>query len=902
MKAQADALERVALAARADASLAHWDVHDAEDAFFRVYAPPSAPPPESGTKLHVSSSVACAPDVLRACLPVLVAHEVAFKHVATLRGLSFLSTGRGGASQVGKFLTVYPATSDRGAELAALLHDVTAGFAGPRIPNEEPFAEGSLVHSRDGAFRRVWVQLPTGRIVPGRRTTDGWTEDTREVVGTDPARRPAPRVLRDRYVRMNCLFHSPKGRTDVAFVDSADGGRLVVVKEAYAHTMEETSGRDARARLAAEATCLAELDGQGVAPRLVDHWEEASGAFLVYEPVVGRTLSAVIRELAGWGQRLPADLTRAWTRSLCEAVGRVHAAGRVVADIKPTNIVVTPDGLRLIDFELSGPPTHEPVGGMGTRGYCSPQQADPRAGRSFQDDVYAIGATALAMVTGTEAAALPDPGIVAELEGERDPAAPIPRVIARCVAKDPRRRFAAVEDISRALDRPTTPPDSGTPTGAAADPTTAAVEIGERLVEAAVTDRDGYTYWLSGHHTVNWQSSRDLYTGSGGIALFLCALGEATGRTDFLEAAARCGRWLAETAPAVPRTEPMPGLYFGDCGAALLYLRLARATSNPAWHTHARSVAGAVETAQIRSPDLMTGLAGVGLLQLSLWHESGDPEALERAGDCAVELAVRRDSDRPLWAIPTGFGPLSGGRYLGYSHGSAGIGRFLAAYASVTGDERARNLCTEVADWITATAHSAVDGTGAYWNTIAGSTASSGATWCHGTAGIARFLFHAHGVTSAPAHLATALAAVRTTAAVSWLGTSQCHGLAGSIETLVDAARATVDARHLAAARSLAANLLAYRTTDGWPSDEGTPDSPDLMVGEAGVGAALLRLAFPRTSHLVEASVPSASPAGGDGRAPPGGGDIDVRGRGGRPPGGGDIDVGGRGGRPPGDS
>ncbi len=843
-----DALERVAHAAMADAALAGWTVSGSRVRFFRSYAPPDSSGPETGTKLHVSSSVSCAPDVLRACLPVLVARRIPFKHVADLKSLAFLSSGRGGASQVGKFLTAYPATEVEAVRTALLLHHVTAVFSGPHIPGEQPFQAGSLVYSRDGSFIRRWVQLPMGRIVPGRRTAVGWTEDERLTSGSNQDARSSSRVVGGRYVRTTCLFRSPKGRTDLAFVDDADGGALVVVKEAYAHTMEELSGSDARSRLTVEAECLAVLGQNNIAPRLLDHWDEASSSFLVYEPIPGRTLSAVLQELASSGQRLPKNLVRSWTKSLCAAVARAHAAGWVVADIKPSNIVVTTDGLRLIDFELAGPPTNEPTGGMGTRGYCSPQQANPLAGRSYQDDIFAIGATALAMVTGVEASVLPDPGAVVTIEAGRDPTNPVPGVIRRCIEREAGSRFGSVEEISHALDEEPAAASAGSRLDS---PILLAIEIGARLVRNAIPESDRHTYWLSNHHTVKQQPSRDVYTGSAGIALYLCALAEATGQERFLDTATRCGNWLAETAPVVPRTEPMPGLYFGDCGAALLYLRLYRATGEPMWLDRARALASAIDAAEVRSPDLMTGLAGVGLLQLLLWRTSSDADALERAGDCATELAERRDPDRPLWRLPARFGALSGMRYPGYAHGSAGIGRFLAEYALLTGDKRSQRTCGEIADWIVETAQPALnDGTGVCWTAIERPATPFGATWCHGTAGIARFLFRAHDVTSAPAHLAIAVTAVRTTAATRWHGATQCHGLAGTLEVLTDARHATNDATHDTAARSLMTNLLAYRTDEGWPSDDGSR-SPDLMVGEAGVGSALLRLAMPEAPSVM---------------------------------------------------
>ena len=59
-------------------------------------------------------------------------------------------------------------------------------------------------------------------------------------------------------------------------------------------------------------------------------------------------------------------------------------------------------------------------------------------------------------------------------------------------------------------------------------------------------------------------------------------------------------------------------------------------------------------------------------------------------------------------------------------------------------------------------------------------------------------------------------------------------------------------------------DLLAYRTSRGWLSDR-TMWSPDRMIGEAGIGAAFLRLARTERPHLL---TPSAF-AGRDAAPPP---------------------------------
>ncbi|MEH0661007.1 lanthionine synthetase LanC family protein [Streptomyces stelliscabiei] len=797
----------------------------------------------------MSSSVGCAPEVLDRCIAILGAHGIAFKHAADLARLSFLSTGRAGPTQVGKFLTAYPPDEATAAEIAGLLHAATAGLSGPRIPNEQPFAAGSLVYSRYGSFARRWVQLPHGRIARALRTPEGWQVDDRTQGGGDWAAK-SNRVLRGTYVCINRIFDSPKGNIQLGVVDDADGGALVLVKEVYAHTMEDLTGHDARSRLANEARFLALTAPLGIAPKLVDYWDDADSSFLVYAPIPGPTLAAILSDLAMRGLRPSPDLLRSWTESLCTAVTKLHDAGYVNGDIKPPNIIMTAAGLRLIDFELAGPPTTEPTAGMGTPGYCSPQQTDPACGRSTLDDVYAIGATLLAMATQTDISLLPNPLAVSILEASRAPAEPVYGVIARCLDPDPQRRFPSADAIAVALTSPPlpipAPPD--TPEALAL-----AVEIGDRLLSMAVSQTPRQVHWLSNHPTIMGQPSRDLYAGSSGTALYLCELATATNVNTYLDAALRCGTWLWETEPVVPRKEPMPGLYFGECGPALLYLRLYRATGDPTWRDRARSVSQSLRDIEVRSPDLMTGLAGVGLFHLALWHTCGDEVALQRAMGHATELLRRRDYKRPTWRMPENYEGLSRREFAGFSHGSAGVGYFLAECSLALGNNVLGAASQDVADWVVGLGQPALnDASGLYWNAIDGSNKAYGTNWCHGAPGIARFLLRAHAVSGDPTHLAAAVRAGRTTAATgSWSGTSQCHGLAGNLDILTDLAQHTGEPEHRAAAHKLGENLITYRTTDGWPSDDRSTHCPDLMVGEAGVGAALLRLADPNLPHLV---------------------------------------------------
>jgi serine/threonine protein kinase len=802
---------------------------------------------DAGTKIHVSSGIGCAAEVLSRCAPILLRRRVAFKHAADLRRLSFLSSGRGGPSQVGKFITAYPADDDAGRDLAQELHEATRGFHGPRIPHEQPYAEGSIVFSRYGAFVQRWLQLSSGRIVPALQTRGELRTDERGERASAEAR-----LLRDKYVRVRLLFHSPKGSTHLGFEAGAgDDGRLVIIKEAHAHTMEDLRGVDARQRLRDEFRCLTDIEATGIAPVAIDYWETPDSAFLVYEPIEGATVTSVLADLAGHGLSPSAELLRSWGTLLCATVERLHRCAYVSCDIKPSNLVMTADRLFIIDLELAGRPTDDPTGGMGTQGYSSPQQVSHRAGRSVADDVYAIGATLLAMATLSDASTLPNPRAVARLEARRNPGNPAYAVIERCVDDDADHRFASAGAVAAELaNEGPQAPAAPTPEMSYLD---LATEIGCRILESAVSTSDRHSHWLSNHSAMNGQAARDLYCGSAGIALYLCALYGETGRQEFLTEALRCGAWLWESEPAVPRRVAMPGLYYGECGAALLYLKLYLLSHDAEWLERARAVAGAVRPGEIASPDLMTGLAGVGLFQLMLWEAAGDEQALERARACAGELIDRRLTDRPMWVFPDDFDLFGGSQYPGFAHGSAGIGYFLAECFLATADPDVATLCQEIADWLVDLAEPALpDGNGFTWRVSSAGTGPYMCSWCHGAPGMARFLLLAHRVSSDNSHLdAARRAAAMVARGASWAGTSQCHGLAGNLDVLMDLFRDTGDRHFHVAAQELGQNLRTYETPVGWQSDELATGCVDLMVGEAGVGAAFLRLANPRTPHLI---------------------------------------------------
>jgi lantibiotic modifying enzyme len=250
---------------------------------------------------------------------------------------------------------------------------------------------------------------------------------------------------------------------------------------------------------------------------------------------------------------------------------------------------------------------------------------------------------------------------------------------------------------------------------------------------------------------------------------------------------------------------------------------------------------------------LFNGSAGRLRFHLIMWDETRDPEDLAHAvaaGEHLLTTMIGADDGQHRWAIPSGYGAMSGQSYLGYAHGAAGIADVLLDLFEVAADARFLDAARGAARWLARLAVPALDdGAGLCWPPTEGSEPVA-AYWCHGAAGIGRFWLHAASLDLVPGAAILAHRAVVTTArSVRWAGPTQCHGLSGAIELLLDAYQATGNSDHLVEARVLERLLQAFAHESNdqlvWPSESPNVITPDYNVGYAGVVSTLLRLSDP---------------------------------------------------------
>jgi predicted Ser/Thr protein kinase len=225
---------------------------------------------------------------------------------------------------------------------------------------------------------------------------------------------------------------------------------------------------DVVARLVREGRAAMRIRSEHVA-RVYDVGVLATGEpFLVMEYLVGRDLGAT---LADAGPLAVADAVEYVLQSL-EALAEAHAYGIVHRDIKPSNLFLThrADGsamVKVIDFGISkltkidGEATlTDTAAVLGSRPFMAPEQM--RSGRDIdaRSDIWALGATLHALLTGTppflggsiieiHERILVGPPLLRSVRP--DAPAALEAVLIRCMRRDPAERYANVAELAQAL-------------------------------------------------------------------------------------------------------------------------------------------------------------------------------------------------------------------------------------------------------------------------------------------------------------------------------------------------------------------------------------------------------------------------------------------------------------------
>jgi Tol biopolymer transport system component len=290
------------------------------------------------------------------------------------------------------------------------------------------------------------------RTTPSERST---------AIPTDPGKRLAHYTLIEKI-----------GQGGMGEVHRAEDTRLRREVAIKVLPPELASDPERLSRFRREAEAIAALSHPNIVT--VFSIEEEEGVhFMSMELVRGSTLGALIPKGG-----LPADRFLDLATTLADAVSAAHQQGITHRDLKPENVMISGEGrLKVLDFGLArmaeaggggAPATQLPTTAkteegkvMGTVAYMSPEQAegkpvDPRS------DVFSLGVVLYEMATGQRpftggstasiiSSILRDsPPPPSEVNGMQPRG--LDRIVRRCLAKDPSRRYQVALEVRNELE------------------------------------------------------------------------------------------------------------------------------------------------------------------------------------------------------------------------------------------------------------------------------------------------------------------------------------------------------------------------------------------------------------------------------------------------------------------
>ena len=227
--------------------------------------------------------------------------------------------------------------------------------------------------------------------------------------------------------------------------------RLVAVKVLPAFI---SADRKRVERFEDEARAIAGLNHPHICT-LHDIGTEGEMHYLVFEYLVGEPLSDRLARGA-----LPLSEALESTTQIAGALAYAHEMGIIHLDLKPSNIMMMRNTVKLFDFgiaELRYPDLpSSPSSVTGTLGYMSPEQLESSE-TDFRTDVFAMGVVMYEMITGRPAfpargsleAAILNQKECLQPMSQLQPEVPpeVDRLVTRCLARDPSDRLHSMAEL-----------------------------------------------------------------------------------------------------------------------------------------------------------------------------------------------------------------------------------------------------------------------------------------------------------------------------------------------------------------------------------------------------------------------------------------------------------------------
>ncbi len=265
-----------------------------------------------------------------------------------------------------------------------------------------------------------------------------------------------PTLLNDRYQLQDTL-----GTGGMAVVYKARD--LMLERNVAVKVLREDFSKDPafRERFRQEARAAANLSHPNIVT-VHDFGLDQGHLFIVMEYMPGTDLKSLTKQK----ERFEIDEALELMIQACGGIGYAHRAGLVHCDVKPHNMLVTPEGrLKVTDFGIAralstiSPDEHSDVV-WGSPHFFSPEQASGKP-PSPASDVYSLGVILYEMVTGRLPFIASDAAELARMHREDKPVSPryynpriplvLEEIILKVLSKEPSQRYRTADQLGRLL-------------------------------------------------------------------------------------------------------------------------------------------------------------------------------------------------------------------------------------------------------------------------------------------------------------------------------------------------------------------------------------------------------------------------------------------------------------------
>ncbi|WP_341518397.1 class III lanthionine synthetase LanKC [Bacillus paramobilis] len=342
---------------------------------------------DQGWKIHISSTIYNAQEILEEVSEILIERKIAFKHIINESTLHSVNSKNGNRISSGKFITIYPPSDEVFLELLNVLYEkIKNKENGPYILSDKCW-KNSNIYYRYGGFRSIYnekgepcIKDESGHLIPDDRKpyyqVPKFVESFDQFLDSknifDKENDKEDRLKKYEFLE---AFRYTNGG-GIYLAERKEDKEKVVIKEARPKVGLDAQNKDAIERIQVEYDTLTQLtDVKGVV-NVIDYFKSWKHIFLVEEYVEGLDLKTWISVKYPFHRKTDKEIYIADVKqiifSLVNIVEGMHEKGIGMGDLQPSNVIIDEElNVKLIDFESANEAEIESKAAMQTMGFAS---------------------------------------------------------------------------------------------------------------------------------------------------------------------------------------------------------------------------------------------------------------------------------------------------------------------------------------------------------------------------------------------------------------------------------------------------------------------------------------------------------------------------------------------------